>query len=135
MTAVLGNQVDLATTQIGESLENIESGKLIPLTVFSDERVKDYLPDTPTAKEQGVDVTVSQYRFLMVPKGTPEDIQDKLRDALDETFATEEYKKFNEANALTPMEIPGDEVVAQLEEDRQRYADLVEKFNLDLTES
>ena len=48
------------------------------------------------------------------------------------TFETEEYKTFNEQNNLTPMEIPGDEVVAQLEEDQQRYADLVEEYGIDL---
>ena len=30
------------------------------------------------------------------------------------------------------MEIPGDEVVAQLEEDKQRYADLVEEYDINL---
>ena len=48
------------------------------------------------------------------------------------TFETEEYKAFNKQNSLTPMEIPGDEVVAQLEEDKQRYADLVEEYGIDL---
>ena len=42
--------------------------------------------------------------------------------------------EFNEANSLTPMEIPGDEVVAQLEEDKQRYADLVEEYGINLAE-
>ena len=48
------------------------------------------------------------------------------------TFETSEYQDFNEQNNLTPMEISGDEVVAQLEEDKQRYADLVEEYGIDL---
>ncbi len=133
LAAVLGGGVDLASLQIGEAIENIESGKLVPLTVFSSERV-DYLPDVPTAKEQGLDVEVAQYRFLTVPKGTPDDVQQTLAEGLQATFETEEYKKFNEQNSLTPMEIPGDEVVAQLEEDQQRYADLVEEYDINLAE-
>ena len=50
------------------------------------------------------------------------------------TFETEEYQAFNEQNSLTPMEISGDEVVAQLEEDKQRYADLVEEYGINLAE-
>jgi tripartite-type tricarboxylate transporter receptor subunit TctC len=131
LTAVLGGQVDTACLQVGEAVENIESGKLVPLTVFSPERIA-YLPDVPTAQEQGLDVEVAQYRFLTVPKGTPDDVKDRLVEGLQATFESEDYQSFNEQNSLTPMEIPGDEVVAQLEEDKQRYADLVEEYGIDM---
>jgi tripartite-type tricarboxylate transporter receptor subunit TctC len=134
LTALLGNQVDVSTMQIGEASESIESGDLVPLAVFSDERI-DFLPDVPTAAEQGVDVSVSQYRFLTTPKGTSDEVKDRLIEGLQATFETEEYQEFNEANSLTPMEIPGDEVVAQLEEDTQRYAQLVQDYGIDLSES
>lgn len=134
LTALLGNQVDVSTMQVGEAIENVESGKVVPLTTFADERLEQ-MPDVPTAKEQGVDVSVSQYRFLTAPKGTPEEVEKKLIDALQATFESEEYQKFNERNALTPMEIPGDEVVTQLEEDKERYAELAEEYDVDLTEN
>jgi tripartite-type tricarboxylate transporter receptor subunit TctC len=133
LAAVLGGGVDVASIQIGEAIENVESGKLVPLTVFGPERIE-YLPDVPTAQEQGLDVEVAQYRFLTVPKGTPQDVQDTLIEGLQATFETEDYQAFNEQNSLTPMEISGDEVVAQLEEDTQRYADLVDEFGINLAE-
>jgi len=131
LTAVLGGQVDTACMQVGEALENIQSGKLIPLSVFGSERVG-YLPDVPTAKEQGLDVEVVQYRFMTVPKGTSKEVEDTLVKGLKETFASDAYQAFNKQNSLTPMEIPGDEVVAQVAKDRQRYADLVKKYDIDL---
>ena len=133
LTAILGGQVDVGSIQIGEAIENIESGKLVPLTVFGPERVE-YLPDTPTAQEQGLDVEVAQYRFMTVPKGTPQDVQDTIAEGLQATFESEDYQAFNEQNSLTPLEIPGDELLAQLEEDQQRYADLVEEFGINLAE-
>jgi tripartite-type tricarboxylate transporter receptor subunit TctC len=133
LTALLGNQIDVASIQIGEAIENIESGKLTPLSVFSAERIE-YLPEVPTAIEQGYDVEVAQYRFLTVPKGTPDDVKDTLVEGLEATFATEEYQTFNEQNSLTPMELPGDEVVTQLEEDKERYASLAEEFGINLAE-
>ena len=132
LTALLGNQVDVAALQVGEAIENIKSGKLLPLTVFGPERVE-YLPDVPTAQEQGVDIDVAQYRFMTVPKGTPDDVKETIVDAMKKVFKTEEYKKFNEQNSLTPMEIPGDEVVAQLEKDKKRFANLVDEYGLDLS--
>jgi tripartite-type tricarboxylate transporter receptor subunit TctC len=131
LTALLGDQVDTACLQVGEAVENIESGKIVPLTVFGPERVE-FLPDVPTAQEQGLDVEVAQYRFMTVPKGTPQDVQDAIAEAMQATFETEEYKAFNQQNNLTPLEISGDEVVTLLEEDKQRYADLVEEYGIDL---
>jgi tripartite-type tricarboxylate transporter receptor subunit TctC len=134
LTALLGNQVDTACLQVGEAIENIKSGKLTPLAVFGPERIE-FLPDTPTAKEQGLDVEVSQYRFMTVPKGTPQNVKDALVKGMKATFATQEYKDFNTQNSLTPMEVDGAAVVTQLESDQQRYADLVKKYNLTLGES
>ncbi|MBS2936273.1 tripartite tricarboxylate transporter substrate binding protein [Nocardioides sp. J2M5] len=131
LTALLGNQVDTACLQTGEAIENIENGKLTALSVFAPERI-DYLPDVPTATEQGLDVEVFQYRFMTTPKGTPQDVKDTIWEAMQATFETEDYQAFNEQNSLTPMEVPGDEVVAQLEEDKQRYADLVDEYGIDL---
>jgi tripartite-type tricarboxylate transporter receptor subunit TctC len=133
LTAVLGGQVASACLQIGEAIENIKAGKLAPLTVFGPERI-DYLPDVPTAQEQGLDVEVAQYRFMTVPKGTPQDVKDTLVEGLKATFDSQKYQDFNKQNSLTPMEIPGDEVVAKLEKDKTRYADLVEKYDIKLGE-
>lgn len=133
LTALLGNQVDTACLQTGEAIENIEDGKLTALSVFAPERI-DYLPDVPTASEQGLDVEVYQYRFMTTPKGTPDDVKETIWEGMQATFETEDYQQFNEQNSLTPMEISGDEVVAQLEEDKQRYADLVEQYGINLAE-
>ena len=66
LTAALGNQVELATIQLGEAMPQIKAGKVSPLLVFSEER-NSFLPDTPTAKEAGYDVPVAQYRAVAAP--------------------------------------------------------------------
>jgi tripartite-type tricarboxylate transporter receptor subunit TctC len=131
LTALLGNQIDVASLQVGEAIENIKSGKLLPLSVFGPERIA-YLPDVPTAKEQGLDVEVAQYRFMTVPKGTPQDVRDKIAEGMKATFKTDGYKAFNEQNSLTPMEEPGDQVLAHLQQDKQRYAQLVKQYGINL---
>jgi tripartite-type tricarboxylate transporter receptor subunit TctC len=131
LAALLGNQIDVASLQVGEAIENIQAGKLLPLSVFGPERIE-YLPDVPTAKEQGLDVEVTQYRFMTTPKGTPQEVKDKIVEGMKATFATEGYKAFNKQNSLTPMEVPGDEVLQQLQSDQKRYADLIKQYNINL---
>ncbi|MFI7612827.1 tripartite tricarboxylate transporter substrate binding protein [Nonomuraea terrae] len=132
LTALLGNQVDVSTMQIGEGIENIKAGKLVPLAVFSAERIP-YLPDVKTAKEQGYEVQVTQYRFLTAPKGTPENVKTRLLDAAKKTFATPEYQQFNEQNSLTPMEISPEEVLKALQSDTATYKEQLNEFGISLT--
>ena len=133
LTALLGNQVDTACLQVGEARENIESGKITPLSVYAPERI-DALPDVPTATEQGIDVEVYQYRFMTTPKGTPQDVKDAIGRACRRRSRPRSTRPSTRQNSLTPMEVPGDEVVEALEDDKQRYADLVEQYDIDLAE-
>ena len=52
LAAVLGNQIDVASLQVGEAIENIQSGKLTPLTVFGPDRIE-YLPRDPDREGTG----------------------------------------------------------------------------------
>lgn len=131
LTAVLGNQVELATIQLGEAMPQIKAGKVAPLLVFSEER-NPFLSDTPTAKESGYDVPVAQYRAVAAPKGTPQDVKDKLLAAFQETFKTDAYKEFNAKNLLSPKEISGEEVVKQWKGYAAKYKELVDKYDISL---
>ncbi|UEL28881.1 tripartite tricarboxylate transporter substrate binding protein [Pseudarthrobacter sp. L1SW] len=131
LTAVLGNQVELATIQLGEAMPQIEAGKVAPLLVFSEER-NAFLPDVPSAKEAGYDVPVAQYRAVAAPKGTPQDVKDKLLAAFRESFKTEAYQEFNKKNLLTPKEISGEEVTTQWKDYAAKYKELVEKHGINL---
>lgn len=131
MTALLGKQVDVAAFQIGEGIENVKSGKLVPLAVFSPERIT-YLPDVATAKEQGFDVVVTQYRFLTAPKGTPAEVKTTLLAAAKKLFATDVYKKFNQANFLTPVEVAPDEMKKILSDATTKYKAQVDQYGIQL---
>lgn len=133
VTATLGNQVNLSTVQLGEAKPHIDAGKLTPIVVFSEERNK-FLEDVPTATEEGFDIPVSQYRAVVAPKGTPEDVVKKLDDSFKATFETDKYKEFNEKNLLTPHEISGEEVESEWSELADRYKKLVDEYDIDLSD-
>jgi tripartite-type tricarboxylate transporter receptor subunit TctC len=132
LTAALGNQVELTTIQLGEAMPQITAGKVAPLLVFSEDR-NTFLPDTPTAKEAGYDVPVAQYRAVAAPKGTPQDVKDKLLASFQDTFKTDTYKEFNKKNMLTPKEISGEEVVKEWKGYAAKYKELVEKYEISLS--
>ncbi|MGF9663377.1 tripartite tricarboxylate transporter substrate binding protein [Arthrobacter crystallopoietes] len=134
VTAVLGNQVQVATVQLGEAKAQIDAGKLVPIVVFSTERNK-FLKDVPTATEEGYDIPVSQYRAMVAPKGTPEEVKERLKTSFENTFKTEAYQKFNEQNLLTPKEISGEEVISEWTELAKKYKDLTAEYDIDLKQS
>ena len=133
LTAVLGQQVDVGSVQLGEAFEQIQAGELTPIVTFSEER-NSFLPDVPTAVEAGYDAPVSQYRAVIAPKGTPGPVLEQLRAAFTAAFEDAEYQEFNEQALLTPHEIPGDQVVQEWTENREKYRGLVEQFDIQLGE-
>ncbi|QTX04526.1 Bug family tripartite tricarboxylate transporter substrate binding protein [Agromyces archimandritae] len=133
LTAVMGDQVQVATIQLGEAKPQIDAGTVTPLVVFSAER-NPFLEDVPTATELGYDVPVSQFRAVAAPAGLPQDIEDALVAAIDAALASKEYQAFNENNLLTPHEISGDDVVAEWNGLLEKYAGLVEDNGISLTD-
>ncbi len=131
LTAVLGDQVDVASIQLGEAMPQIEAGKVTPLVTFSEER-NAFMPDVPTAVESGYDVLVSQARAIAAPEGTPDAIIERLRESFEKAFETEAYQSFNEQNLLTPAELPGDEVKASWKDALESYRELTEEYDIDL---
>jgi tripartite-type tricarboxylate transporter receptor subunit TctC len=133
LTAVVGDQVQVATVQLGEAKPQIDAGKVVPLLAFSAER-NPFLPDVPTAVEEGYDVPVSQYRAVAAPKGLPEDVKARLVESIDAAVASETYTAFNENNLLTPHEIAGDEVTTEWTELAEKYRALTDEYDISLAE-
>lgn len=129
VTALLGSQVDVASVQVLEAMPHIKSGAFVPIAIFGEER-SEFLPDVPTAVEDGHDVVVTQSRFVLVPKETPDETVEVIADGFATAFESEEYQGFLEQSFITPDETDGETAVANLEDDRQRYADAAEAAGL-----
>lgn len=120
VNALLGKQVDMAFTQIAESAKQVEAGKLRQLAIFSEER-SEQLPDVPTVKEKGFDLTVDQVRFVAAPKGTPKEVIDKLRESFLKSTQDPAYEAFLKSNFIERAEISGEEVRAKVAKDAETY--------------
>ena len=131
LTAVMGDQVQVSTVQLGEAKPQIDAGTVTPIVVFSSER-NEFLPDVPTAIEAGYEVPVSQYRAIAAPKGLSDDAKQKLVASIKDAVATDTYTSFNEKNMLTPNEISGEEVTAEWNELAAKYKELTDEYDISL---
>ncbi|MFP5316118.1 MAG: Bug family tripartite tricarboxylate transporter substrate binding protein [Actinomycetes bacterium] len=132
LTAVMGDQVDVATIQLGEALPQIEAGTVTPIVTFAKER-SEFLPDVPTAIEEGYEVPVSQYRALAAPKGLSEEAKARLVESVEAVQGTEAYQEFNTQNILAPWEVSGEEVVEEWNTLAEQYKALVEEYDISLS--
>jgi tripartite-type tricarboxylate transporter receptor subunit TctC len=81
MVAVTSGQVDMLSDALPSSLPFINSGKLIPLVVSSNARVKE-LPHVPTFAEVGLPQLNHMSHFgILGPKGLPQEVVDKVNAA------------------------------------------------------
>lgn len=78
--AFMGGHIDAFLPTFGEVKQMLNEKTAIALAVATDQRLKD-LPDIPTFKEKGIDISVSSNRGFAAPKGTPKEVIEKLAEA------------------------------------------------------
>ncbi len=87
MKAVIAGDVLGGVNNLSDAYRAVQAGSIKILGVADLER-NAFLPDVPTMKEQGLDVDNASVNFrgVMVPKDTPQDIIDKLAAIVPEMF-------------------------------------------------
>lgn len=79
VTACAGGHTEAVTAHPVEILELVKSGDLVPLIVCADERLPS-MPDVPTAKELGYDLSIGAWYGICGPKNMPADVLATLVD-------------------------------------------------------
>jgi tripartite-type tricarboxylate transporter receptor subunit TctC len=114
LAAVIGKHVEFATQFATTSLPLMRGNKLRTLAVQSDQRLK-ALPDIPTVKELGIDADYRSWMGFGVPKNTPMDIVEKLRDVVTKVSKDKSF--------IDKMESMGEEVRYMSGEETVKYWD------------
>lgn len=127
ITAVLGNNAQLTTQTVQATLSHIKSGKLRPLASFGAQRSK-VLPDVPTMKELGYDVTYYLWVGLFAPKGTPAAIVSTLTAAVDKAAASPQFNDPLGNIGLEPSYLPAAEFAKFWDEDGKRSDEAVRQI-------
>ena len=86
-TDLLGGSVDMMFEQMYSAMPNVKAGKLLALAITSAKR-SPLLPDVPTMGEAGAPgVEVLNWQGIVVPKGTPPAIVNRLNAAVNKALA------------------------------------------------
>src|SRR5438128_927500 len=106
--SLLGGQVD-AVLQLPAALSGyVKSGQMRLLASLTSAR-DPLLGDVPTAREQGIDVSLEAWRGIAVPKGTPKAVVAALEGAIRKTVESPDFFQASERLGVRPAFMPAEE--------------------------
>jgi tripartite-type tricarboxylate transporter receptor subunit TctC len=117
------------TVSVAEAKSFIDSGDLICLGVMDTDR-NPQLPDTPTCKEQGYDLTYYTQRGMAVPKGVDPAIKAKLEKACAEAIKDPDFVEFMKNNGQTISYLDADDYEAYLKQSATDVASAMDELGL-----
>ncbi|MFK7875638.1 MAG: tripartite tricarboxylate transporter substrate binding protein [Paracoccaceae bacterium] len=105
MKSVIAGEVLGGVNNLSDAFRAREAGNVKILGVFDLER-NDFMPDVPTLQEQGFDIDNASVNFrgVMVPKGTPQGVIDKLAATVPAMFENSRVKGKMKAGG-SPMHV------------------------------
>lgn len=93
ITTVLGDKIEASVQLPAEIMTQVTGRQVRVLAVSGDQRLG-VLPDVPTFKERGIDVTLALWRGIAAPKGTPDAAIQRLERAFTAAAQTPEFRDF-----------------------------------------
>lgn len=99
---VISGVITMNFSSLPPAVSQIKAGRLKALAVTGNKRVS-ALPDVPTLKEQGVDVSVTGWHGLFAPPKTPDAILDRI---YKDTAAAMKDPKYTGALAKDGLDLP-----------------------------
>lgn len=126
MAAILGGQVTVGISGLGEYAAQIASGSVRILAVSSAER----LPDTnaPTLREQGVDVVLENWRSLVGPPDMSVEDRTRLEQAVGAMVSSTAWKETLHRYRWNDRYVAGKEFAHFMEAEEARVQSILEKL-------
>jgi tripartite-type tricarboxylate transporter receptor subunit TctC len=115
-----GEQIDSSVNNPSEALGFYESGDVIPLIAFTDERLA-LFPDVRTLKETGGDFSYFMQRAVVGAPGMSDDALAYYNSLFQNVFETDKWQGYRTKKALLGEKIEGDELRAYWTTQRERH--------------
>lgn len=127
--SLLGGHVD-AVVQLPAALSApVKQGQARLIAALIPER-DPALPGVPTAREQGIDVSLEAWRGIAVPRGTPQQAIGMLEGAIRRTVESVEFQKSSENLGVRPAFMPADEFSALISKEDASLSRLMQLIGL-----
>jgi tripartite-type tricarboxylate transporter receptor subunit TctC len=126
-----GGHVMLAIHSVAEAKAMAEGGKIRILAVLAAKRVR-YLPDVPTAEEQGVmrGVSVSWWASVSMPPGAPDAVLKHWEAALAEMVKDAEFVKAADRLWMNLDHLGAADMTAFAEKQAAYYVDMAGRIGI-----
>lgn len=115
MAAIIGNQVTVGVSSVGEFAEQVKAGTMRLLAVSSAERLEGV--DAPTIKEAGFDVVVQNWRMVAAAPDLTDEQKAKIAADIEKLNASTGWTKMLADKGWANTYLAGDAFVAQLDAD------------------
>ena len=126
--SVMGGNVSAGVSGYGEWKPYVDSGKLRYLAVSSDERVGADSP--PTVRESGLDVSASNWRAVVSPRGIDAETRSWLAEAISRMRQTDAWREVLRRNDWTDHFITGAELDRFIEKETASDAEVLASIGL-----
>lgn len=115
MLALLGGEIDLLSTGLGETLSFARSGQVRVLAVTAPARVG-AIDHVPTLAELGYPVSFANWRGVFAPRGTVDETRASHVRRLRELSVSEEWQAALDRHGWEPLDLFGREFEKYLED-------------------
>jgi tripartite-type tricarboxylate transporter receptor subunit TctC len=127
--SLLGGHVD-AVVQLPAALSApVKQGQVRMLAALIPAR-DPALPDVPTAKEQGIDVSLEAWRGIAVPKGTPKAVIAAVESAIKTSVNSTEFQKGSENLGVRPAFLGADDFSSLISKEDAELSRLMQQIGL-----
>jgi tripartite-type tricarboxylate transporter receptor subunit TctC len=115
-----GQQIDSSVNNPSEALGFYESGDVIPLVAFTDERLP-LFPDVPTLKEKGKDFAYYMQRAVVGAPGMSADAQAFYSGLFEKVYGSAKWQEYMTKKSLQGAKLQGDDLKAYWSTQRDRH--------------
>ena len=125
LNAIMGGHVDCAVLDKNH-VAQVEGQGINTLATFAGEAIPT-IPDIPTMKSLGYDVSTETYRVIVAPAGTPKEIEDAITQKIQEVSSAEEFQESMANMGEIYRFLDQDQVKQRLDQDYEMIQQLLEE--------
>lgn len=130
VTALLGGHIQVQFGNPSEVLPMIKDGKVRAIAVSTKERIP-ALPDVPTIRESGYDVTITQLRGFVMPKDVPDEVVAYWAGIIKQALASDLWKtNYLQRFDAVPLYLAGKDFQAEMDKRNADYKTLMTSLGL-----
>ncbi|MEC5423136.1 tripartite tricarboxylate transporter substrate-binding protein [Virgibacillus sp. C22-A2] len=131
LTALLNGSVDVFSTSVAQTVEQVKAGEIKVLAITSEERLEgDVLSDFETAIEQGINETYINWRGFMGPADLDEEVVAYYEEAFRQMNESDAWADVRSQYGWGDMFLDSKEFKAFLDEEKKETEILLQELGL-----